>query len=171
MAMPLLALALASEKETPVQKVRRHLQVAARIVNKTRNFGRCEGDCSTNADCQTGLVCFQRNAGDSVPGCTLSSSLRNSRADFCIARPGGPVATPVRAPLRAPTPVATPVRAPTPVAAPVRAPVQVPTGGTRATYVGNNNVSNLGACQGDCDRYVSLVLLIAGACGFFSFFS
>lgn len=30
----------------------------------------CEGDCDEDADCTGNLVCFQRDDGDNVPGCT-----------------------------------------------------------------------------------------------------
>lgn len=144
---PLLAFAFAEEKESPVRRLRRQLQVAAKNFGRKHsgNLGLCEGDCDTNAECRGDLVCFQRNAGDNVPGCSLTSSQRSSRADFCVvARQSG---TP-----RPPTPAASPVRPPAPVASPVAA-VRAPTssGGTTAVYVGNDNVSNLGLCQGDCD--------------------
>lgn len=102
---PLLAFVLASEKESPVRRLRRKLQVAAKNFgrNHSGNLGLCEGDCNTNAECRGDLVCLQRDAGDSAPGCNLSSSQRNSRVDFCVARggasnPPSPVAAPVRAP-------------------------------------------------------------------------
>ncbi|CAB9506232.1 expressed unknown protein [Seminavis robusta] len=44
-------------------------------------LGKCQGDCDTNAECQEGLICFQRNAGQPVPGCRGS---HNARTDFCI---------------------------------------------------------------------------------------
>jgi hypothetical protein len=45
-------------------------------------LGLCKGDCDSDRDCQSGLVCYQRNAGQSVPGC--SGSDNNSNADYCI---------------------------------------------------------------------------------------
>jgi len=34
------------------------------------NLGRCEGHCNADSMCQEGLVCFQRNDNEFVPGCT-----------------------------------------------------------------------------------------------------
>ncbi|KAI2504379.1 Bacterial protein of unknown function (DUF839) [Fragilaria crotonensis] len=33
-------------------------------------LGKCEGDCDTNADCASGLACFQRVGSEAVPGCS-----------------------------------------------------------------------------------------------------
>ncbi|GAX26105.1 hypothetical protein FisN_24Hh022 [Fistulifera solaris] len=99
----LLAFALANDEETNSQQFLRKLQTAAKIVSKTSNLGLCEGDCSNDASCRGDLVCHQRNAGDSAPGCSLTSNQRKSRADFCVAARGGspnpaPAASPVRSP-------------------------------------------------------------------------
>ena len=47
----------------------------------TGSLGECEGDCDTDTDCATGLVCFQRSANEAVPGC-LGSGENNM--DFCV---------------------------------------------------------------------------------------
>eukprot|EP00980_Cylindrotheca_fusiformis_P009773 scaffold2155_cov96-Cylindrotheca_fusiformis.AAC.4 len=49
-------------------------------------FGPCEGDCDTDADCELGLVCFQRDAGvANVPGCVGNANLiNNGNEDYCI---------------------------------------------------------------------------------------
>ncbi|GAX29568.1 hypothetical protein FisN_24Lh020 [Fistulifera solaris] len=122
--------------EQPMQFLRRKLQVTARNFgrNHNGNLGLCEGHCVTNADCRSGFTCFKRDAGDDAPGCTLSDRLLASRVDFCVA--GNPPD----------------VTFPTPVAAPIQVPPTSSNGTTRASYVGNDNVSNLGLCQGDCDR-------------------
>jgi len=49
------------------------------LVNKGDNpnvkLGQCEGDCDSNADCQQGLVCYQRDtSADLVPGCSSGGS-------------------------------------------------------------------------------------------------
>jgi hypothetical protein len=99
----LLAFALASDEETNSQQFLRKLQTAAKIVSKTSDLGLCEGDCSNDASCRGDLVCHQRNAGDSAPGCSLTSNQRKSRADFCVAARGGsPNPAPVAAPVRSP---------------------------------------------------------------------
>eukprot|EP00980_Cylindrotheca_fusiformis_P003049 scaffold713_cov131-Cylindrotheca_fusiformis.AAC.7 len=46
-------------------------------------LGRCEGDCDNDHDCGHGLVCFQRDEYESVPGCSGGSS-DGSRSDYCI---------------------------------------------------------------------------------------
>ena len=33
-------------------------------------LGLCEGKCSSGADCAEGLVCYAREYGDPVPGCS-----------------------------------------------------------------------------------------------------
>lgn len=47
--------------------------------------GKCEGDCDIDDDCETGMICFQKNKGvrglNSVPGC-IGHDL--SRTDWCI---------------------------------------------------------------------------------------
>lgn len=131
--VPLLAFALANEeKESSVKRLRRKLQVATKNLGQNQNnLGLCEGHCTTDAQCRGDLVCVRRLAGDAAPGCALSERHRNSRVNFCVARRQGGTAR-------------------APVAAPVRAPA---TSGSRtAVYVGNDDVSNLGLCQGDCDR-------------------
>jgi len=46
-------------------------------------LGLCEGDCDSNNDCSDGLTCFQRDAGDPVPGCVGGESV-GVGTDFCI---------------------------------------------------------------------------------------
>eukprot|EP00980_Cylindrotheca_fusiformis_P005890 scaffold1239_cov130-Cylindrotheca_fusiformis.AAC.3 len=46
-------------------------------------LGICQGDCDSNADCKAGLICFQRNGGEEVPGC-FGGSDDFSRNDYCI---------------------------------------------------------------------------------------
>eukprot|EP00980_Cylindrotheca_fusiformis_P021309 scaffold8211_cov117-Cylindrotheca_fusiformis.AAC.5 len=50
-------------------------------------LGLCEGDCDKNSDCQDGLICFQRDELEDVPGC-IGGSRDNSRTDFCIRKGG-----------------------------------------------------------------------------------
>ena len=44
-------------------------------------LGRCQGDCDENVDCAGELVCFQRDAGQAVPGCKGTAVESN---DYCI---------------------------------------------------------------------------------------
>ncbi|CAB9510452.1 expressed unknown protein [Seminavis robusta] len=52
-------------------------------------LGPCQGDCDSDADCQQGLVCFQRaapppgGAWPEVPGC-IGGSQFTAKTDFCI---------------------------------------------------------------------------------------
>ncbi len=50
----------------------------------TRPLGLCEGDCDSDSDCTGNLICYQRSAGQSIPGC---SGIPNSNSDFCIRDP------------------------------------------------------------------------------------
>jgi hypothetical protein len=99
--------AFARDDEGPIHQLRRRLQV------KKGSLGLCQSDCNTDADCQPGLICWERKIGEPAPGCTLSTQQRNSPFDFCVAASARLI---------------------------------------KATYVGNNDVSNLGLCQGDCDN-------------------
>ena len=49
----------------------------------------CTGECDADADCAEGLVCFQREQGEPVPGCaTISGADAGARApasfDYCV---------------------------------------------------------------------------------------
>jgi len=46
-------------------------------------LGPCQGDCDSDAECDTGLYCYQRNgAAGLVPGC---NGKPNDDWDFCVA--------------------------------------------------------------------------------------
>ena len=45
-------------------------------------LGVCEGDCDNDSDCGIGLMCFQRNGNEPVPGCLGSGK---SGWDYCVA--------------------------------------------------------------------------------------
>jgi hypothetical protein len=47
-------------------------------------LGECQGDCDVDEECVGGLVCFQRDGGDPVPGC-LGGEDDNSRTDYCVS--------------------------------------------------------------------------------------
>ena len=93
-------------------------------------LGLCQGDCDTDSECQTGLICYQRNSGDPVPGCTGDL---NSRTDFCIY-PTGTSHPPVPSPTPAP-------HSPTPQKQPLQ-------------DFGTNSARHypLGLCQGECQN-------------------
>ena len=47
--------------------------------------GLCEGDCNSNDDCQSGLLCFSRPSGDlsPVPGCASGGGDDRAGMDYC----------------------------------------------------------------------------------------
>ena len=45
---------------------------------------RCQGDCDKNRQCKGDLICFQRDKGEDVPGC--SNGAASKKYDYC-ARP------------------------------------------------------------------------------------
>merc|ERR1711865_161499 len=51
--------------------------------------GQCEGDCDSDADCRTGLMCFQRtSSSQTVPGCQGSGYVKSSSDhDYCYSEP------------------------------------------------------------------------------------
>ncbi|KAL3942014.1 MAG: hypothetical protein SGBAC_003726 [Bacillariaceae sp.] len=46
-------------------------------------YGICQGDCDTSADCEMGLICYQRFRGQPVPGCS-GGEADSSNNDYCI---------------------------------------------------------------------------------------
>ena len=90
-------------------------------------LGLCEGDCDSNKDCQNGLVCFQRNGGEEVPGC-VGGRDNASSTDFCIKDPRS---------------------TPKPTPAPIPVPTMAPNGSTNKLKWSVN--FPLGLCEGDCD--------------------
>lgn len=58
----------------------------------TRPLGLCQGDCDSDEDCEDGLICWMRNAGDTpIPFC--NGPVGTSRTDFCVYANAG-TATP-----------------------------------------------------------------------------
>ncbi|GKY96987.1 hypothetical protein MPSEU_000657600 [Mayamaea pseudoterrestris] len=62
-------------------------QVSTKGNNKNPSsafpLGKCQGDCDSDDDCQPGLVCYQRVARESVPGCSGGTS-DSTANDYCI---------------------------------------------------------------------------------------
>lgn len=50
-------------------------------------LGLCQGECDNDDDCQEGLMCFQREPDQSVPGCQDGGQGFDSRGDYCVAMP------------------------------------------------------------------------------------
>ena len=46
-------------------------------------LGLCQGDCDDDSECAAGLVCFDRNSGDSVPGC---GGTPEGDKDYCVRK-------------------------------------------------------------------------------------
>lgn len=72
---------------------RRKLQSVDVVADNGRPSGAyplslCQGDCDSDDDCDGDLVCFLRDGGDSVPGCSGGES-ENAGADVCVIRGGG----------------------------------------------------------------------------------
>jgi hypothetical protein len=44
---------------------------------------KCHGDCDSDADCDTGLKCFQRSAKEKIPGCLSGGAGDDSGTDYC----------------------------------------------------------------------------------------
>eukprot|EP00980_Cylindrotheca_fusiformis_P005677 scaffold1184_cov132-Cylindrotheca_fusiformis.AAC.98 len=51
--------------------------------NDPSDLGLCEGDCDTDSHCRDGLICFQRDSREAVPGCEGGES-DTSLTDYCI---------------------------------------------------------------------------------------
>lgn len=57
--------------------------IAPHIIGRPADafpLAQCQGDCDSDRDCQSGLICYQRNGGETVKGCAGSP---NERTDFC----------------------------------------------------------------------------------------
>ena len=129
-------------------------------------LGLCMGDCDSDNDCDTGLICFQRDVNETVPGCE-GGSLEASRTDFCVMdgpEPSTISPTGSKPPTSPPTPKPSTAPPKSPTAEPSMAASEYTT--TEATnfseplgeveYVGNEGTFYarypLGPCQGDCDE-------------------
>eukprot|EP00980_Cylindrotheca_fusiformis_P000752 scaffold175_cov153-Cylindrotheca_fusiformis.AAC.4 len=103
-------------------------------ITQSFPLGRCEGDCDDDDDCESGLVCFQRDEKESVPGCS-GGSKDKSRTDYCISG-------------SSPTP---PSPTPEPTPQPTSSPDSTPTQPTRPHLKVTDSIP-LSRCEGDCDH-------------------
>jgi len=121
----------------------------------------CEGDCDSDEDCDVGLICFQREAFQEVPGCN-GGEQEDSMTDYCIIDPSLSTTYPptTSPPTLAPTAIPTSIMLPVPDASsPVTATAPQPTAAATTSnvlqVVGNNGeppeAFPLQQCQGDCD--------------------
>eukprot|EP00984_Skeletonema_dohrnii_P002240 scaffold785_cov135-Skeletonema_dohrnii-CCMP3373.AAC.1 len=53
----------------------------------------CMGDCDNNEECSSGLICYQRNENEAVPGC-LGGEDDDGTSDYCIPAPANETTTP-----------------------------------------------------------------------------
>lgn len=49
-------------------------------------LGLCQGECDTDDDCAEGLMCYQREREESVPGCQDGGQGFDSRGDYCVMK-------------------------------------------------------------------------------------
>ena len=61
-----------------------NLGVSAHTLGSLHN---CQGDCDSDANCMKGLLCYQRNANEAVPGCTPGGAGDKSGYDYCYVPP------------------------------------------------------------------------------------
>ena len=69
--------------------------------NKAKNLDACIGECDNDGQCKSGLKCFQRSNGETIPGCTGSGAGKDW--DYCYDpswQPGSttPAASPAGTP-------------------------------------------------------------------------
>ena len=99
----------------PSQQSRRSVLTSVKTVGNNGNpksafpLSLCEGDCDSDADCDGDLVCFKRDGGEAVPGCSGGTEALGP-SDFCIdtssdKEPSTP--SPTQAPIDPPPPTAT----------------------------------------------------------------
>jgi hypothetical protein len=89
----------------------------------------CVGDCDSDEDCATTLVCFQRGANQDVPGCSGGRD-NGSRTDYCVY----------------PNDILSTISISSPTSAPIASP---PSSNTELKW---STRFPLGMCTGDCDR-------------------
>ena len=111
-------------------------------------LGVCEGDCDFDLDCAPGLVCFQRDDFEAVPGC-CGGEYDSTANDYCVPGPPtpGPTARPTKMPTSRPTDRPTPRPTPRPIPRPTPRPSPHPTPecfeGLEVEYVGNGMFTHL----------------------------
>jgi len=79
----------------------------------------CEGDCDGDHHCAEGLVCFQRDENEAVPGC-IGGTSDIQKTDYCILDVYGPGYE--LPPTDAPSPLPTQIPSKQPTSMPTRAP-------------------------------------------------
>lgn len=126
---------------------------------------RCQGDCDVDDNCAKGLICFQRDANEAIPGC-IGGEDNPLMTDYCVLDPSGSgyrdpdTSSPINAPVNTEviqtevSPVAN--VPPTPTSNPTNAPADNqprPVGTTeKVLNLGWEPKFLLGECEGDCDN-------------------
>ena len=57
------------------------VKVSGGNSNSAKNLQACTGECDSDAQCATGLKCFQRRSNEAIPGCDVSTAPRGW--DYC----------------------------------------------------------------------------------------
>jgi hypothetical protein len=138
----------------------------------SRPLALCEGDCDADDDCEEGLICWTRNAGDMpIPFC--KGPIGTSRTDFCVPESAGTSESPSTAPTPEPTVSPYPSGTPTESTVPSLSPTQSKFPSTVPTQSSAPSVSTspttvlipivdfggmppmdkhpMALCEGDCD--------------------
>ena len=88
-------------------------------------LGTCLGDCDNDDECQEGLICYQRDANQEVPGCS-GGETSNNHIDYCIPPPGSSSPSVSANPTQSPTISSVPTISPVPSAQPSTNPTPAP---------------------------------------------
>jgi hypothetical protein len=108
-------------------------------------LGDCEGDCDTDDDCGTGLLCFSRDKGSTqaVPGC---SGTGVSGANYCFRSSSD---RPTRSPSTTVEPTSSPSTSSTPTIVPVTAEPSPAPKLANLTVIASGPFGN---CEGSCNN-------------------
>ena len=58
-----------------------HFKGIAREVSRADNLNECEGKCTGDASCANGLVCYNGEEGETIPGCEKGAA---THVNFCV---------------------------------------------------------------------------------------
>mmetsp|Transcript_20396 Transcript_20396/g.44559 ORF Transcript_20396/g.44559 Transcript_20396/m.44559 type:complete len:942 (-) Transcript_20396:165-2990(-) len=116
-------------------------------------LGHCAADCDDDTECESGLICYQRDGDEAVPGC---NGTPRTGWDYCIyeadllVEEEMPLDTPE--PTKEPTAAAIPEEVPVQeTASPTKAPTK-PNPGRIYTYEDGTEPNTLRRCHGDCNK-------------------
>ena len=121
-------------------------------------LGLCEGDCDTDSECLPGLICYQRDSFQAVPGC-IGGEGDSSKTDYCTYAPGG-----------SPTPQVTPRPTLKPTSKPINFPSPAPQAMAFVEFMGNGKAALFPVCVCVC-VYARVSMTIRCLHNFFYLFS